>query len=47
MMKISDYLQQRARRHEYWYLASFIPAALVSMFKPDGFLSLSSMQREH
>lgn len=39
-MKISDYLQQRAKRHTYWYMASFIPAALVLLFNPNGFLSI-------
>jgi len=36
-MKISDYLEQRAKRHTYWYMASFIPMGLVLMFKPDSF----------
>jgi hypothetical protein len=37
-MKISDYLEQRAKRLTYWYMASFIPMVFVLMFKPHSFL---------
>ena len=36
-MKISDYLEQRAKKLTYWYMASFIPMGLVLMFKPNSF----------
>src|ERR1700721_1439616 len=36
-MEISDYLQQRAKRHTYWYMASFIPMAVVLMFNLNSF----------